>query len=142
MKDKEILYWVKNIFGVKLKTAEDVYNFLANYCTYKFYYNSVYTQDQVLYRIKHRVGLNCADFNKHFVAPLLRALGYIVKFFHGKVTCNDNQVYGHYYLKITGRRFEDKIFDVVAATKTGRPFGMLCCIKKAVVGEKQINKIP
>lgn len=129
MNGKEKLAYLEKKYKVDIKTAEDFYALLKKYGHYKLYFNQKQGEE---YTLKNMTG-NCADWNNDVVRPVLEALGYDVVTGHVTVTCNDGKQYGHWLLFISGRRWKNKVFDVVAATKTGRAFGTPCCIHKPMV---------
>lgn len=128
MTNKMVKDYVEKKYKVRFEKAEDLYQFLQKRGKYKLYFNQRQGQKTTLDKLSG----NCADWNNDLVIPILRAMGYKVVIGHVTVTCNDNKQYGHWLLYISGKRWTDKIFDAVSATKTGRAFGVACCIHKPV----------
>lgn len=115
-------------FGVIVNSAADLYNMLMKYCKYKYYYNDVYNNKQVLERLLAGKGVNCYDYAQ-LLEPILKSIGYTVKPEHVKVKCMDDKWYGHILLRISGRGLNNVIFDAVGATKTKYSLGNACCTR-------------
>lgn len=109
--------------GGSYNTARELYN-LFKYKVYSKYFNDIYTLSQALYRLKNKLGLNCADACQVF-AQLARDRGYTVRFVH--IVCASGT--GHIQIDIKGRELGDTWHrvDVAAALSSGYAWGELWC---------------
>ena len=111
-------------------SALGLYSILKSKGNYKYYYNDKFTNSMALTRLRKGLGVNCTDYAQ-LLYPILKDMKYQVRYVHGRVKCADKQWYGHVWLQIKGREYENWVnYDVVAVTHNGikRPLGSLVCV--------------
>lgn len=127
MNDKEVKTAIETRYKVKLTRAEDLYNLIWKYGKYTSSYNDLkYSRSTAVSRFLNGLPLNCGNYSEDIVAPVLRALGYLVNIWLCRVKCANGWYGGHWLVKCTGRRWENKIFDGVSAVYH-KPFGTPVC---------------
>lgn len=116
-------------FNVQIESAQDLYAWLRGNVKYSYYYNDKYSNREVIKKIKRGEGINCTDLAQ-FCRPILRDLGYKCDFIRAEVKCSNNKWYGHVFLRIRGKEYNDWVyFDGTAVTHENldRPLGKLMC---------------
>jgi hypothetical protein len=120
------------------KTATEMYKQFAKKSTYIWYKNSKYTNPEARKRAGKGLPMNCVDYSQ-LCYPVLKEMGYDVKFAYGTVKCSKNgEWWTHIWLQVKGHEFKNTTnFDIVSVAHQGKdlPLGTLCCIYGTTIKE-------